>query len=153
SPTTRILSGKIERIGLPNPTLTIKDPSKNTETQPLAAANHRAAGKFLIGWLARHAGSTTVLGIGHRVVHGGMNFTEPQRITPRLVKELRRLSPYDPEHLPSSIQLMELFAQHDAHLPQVACFDTSFHREMPRVARLLPIPRQFDAKGVQRFGF
>ncbi|MEY2429340.1 MAG: acetate kinase [Verrucomicrobiota bacterium] len=153
SPTTRILSGKIERIGLPNPKLTVKHSAKNTETQAIRAPHHRAAGQFLIRWLARHSGHTMVTGIGHRVVHGGMSFTESQRITPAMLKELRRLSPYDPEHLPSSIQLMELFHQRDPKRLQVACFDTAFHRHMPRVARLLPIPRRFDAKGVQRFGF
>lgn len=153
SPTTRLLSGKIERIGLPNPKLTTRDSAKNTETQAIPAPNHRAAGLFLIRWLAKHAGHTIVAGIGHRVVHGGMSFTESQRITPKMLKELRRLSPYDPEHLPSSIQLMELFHERDPKRLQVACFDTAFHRQMPRVARLLPIPRRFDAKGVQRFGF
>ena len=153
SPTTKILSGKIERIGLPGPKLTTKDSAQNTQTQGIRAPNHRAAGRFLIRWLARHAGHTVVAGIGHRVVHGGTNFTESQRITPKMLKELRRLSPYDPEHLPSSIQLMELFHQLDPDHLQVACFDTAFHRQMPRVARLLPIPRRFDAKGVQRFGF
>src|SRR5947209_15600841 len=104
-------------------------------------------------WLATHAAPNTLVGIGHRVVHGGMSFTESQRITPAMLKELRRLSPYDPEHLPSSIQLMELFHRRDPKRLQVACFDTAFHRQMPRVARLLPIPRRFDARGVQRFGF
>src|SRR6266446_7923972 len=153
SPGTQLLSGKIERIGLPGPVITIKDGAKTSDKLPLAAPNHRAAGEFLIGWLGQNFGFSGLLGIGHRVVHGGVEFTRSQRITPQMVEELRRLSPYDPEHLPSSIQLMELFEERHPHLPQVACFDTAFHREMPRVARLLPIPRRLDAKGIQRFGF
>ena len=153
SPRTRLLSGKIERIGLPSPTVTIKDGAKTSDKLPIAAPDHRAAGAFFIGWLEQNFGFSGLLGIGHRVVHGGADFTRSQRITPQLVAELHRLSPYDPEHLPSSIQLMELFEERHPQLPQVACFDTAFHRDMPRVARLLPLPRRFDAKGVQRFGF
>jgi acetate kinase len=153
SPTTRLLSGKIERIGLPRPTLTIRDGDRRTNRRTIPALNHRAAGEFLIGWLDRHVGFAQVAGVGHRVVHGGLKLSEAQRITPQLVAELHKISPYDPEHMPSSVQLMEVFHQHHPQLPQVACFDTAFHRNMPRVAKLLSIPRRFDAKGVQRFGF
>ncbi len=153
SPTTRLLSGRIERIGLPKPVLTVRDGNAKAEPQAITAPNHRAAGDFLIGWLERNVGLAAVAGIGHRVVHGGPDFTSSQRISSELVAELHRLSPYDPEHLPSGIQLMELFQERHPKLPQVACFDTAFHRHMPRVARLLPLPRRLDAKGVQRFGF
>jgi acetate kinase len=153
SPTTRLLSGKIERIGLPRPVLTIHDGARKTDPRVIAAPDHRAAGEFLIGWLERHVGFAKVAGVGHRVVHGGLKLSEAQRITPQLVAELHRISPYDPEHMPSGIQLMEVFHQRHPQLPQVACFDTAFHRDMPRVAKLLSIPRRFDAKGVQRFGF
>ena len=70
-----------------------------------------------------------------------------------MLDELHRIRPYDPEHLPREIELIEAFRQRHPKLPQVACFDTAFHRTMPRVAKLLPIPRRFDAKGVQRYGF
>lgn len=74
-------------------------------------------------------------------------------MTAELLDELRRISPYDPEHLPSEIRLMEVFGERYPDLAQVACFDTAFHRDMPRIARILPIPRSFEAKGVQRYGF
>jgi acetate kinase len=74
-------------------------------------------------------------------------------VTQELLEELHRISPYDPDHLPSEIELIETFRQRHPKLPQVACFDTAFHRTMPRVAKLLPIPRRYDAKGVQRYGF
>jgi acetate kinase len=108
---------------------------------------------LLIHWLDENVGFERVDGIGHRVVHGGLKISQAQIVTPRLIQELRRISPYDPEHMPSGIQLMEVFHRRCPRCPQVACFDTAFHRDMPRVARLLPIPRRFDTKGVQRFGF
>jgi len=70
-----------------------------------------------------------------------------------MIEELRRLSPFDPEHLPLEIELIEAFRQRHPTLPQVACFDTAFHRTMPRVATLLPIPRRYEAEGVRRYGF
>ena len=153
APAVRLLSGKIERIGLPSPTLTVHDGASKAAPRVIRASNHRAAGDFLIGWLDYHAPFAEVVGVGHRVVHGGIKLKEAQRITPQLVAELRRISPYDPQHMPSGIQLIDVFRRRHPKLPQVACFDTAFHRDMPRVAKLLSIPRRFDAKGVQRFGF
>ena len=153
SPTTRLLSGKIERIGLPRPVLTIRDGPGTPAACAIAAPNHLVAGEFLIRWLDRRVGLARVVGVGHRVVHGGLKISQAQLVTPQLIRELRRISPYDPEHMPSGIQLMEVFRRRCPKLPQVACFDTAFHRDMPRVAKLLPLPRRFDAKGVQRFGF
>jgi len=153
APATRLLSGRIERIGLPKPFLTLKHGQRNARPRLIAAPDHPAAAEFLIGWLGRQVGFDRVVGVGHRVVHGGLKIRHAQRVTPRLLKELRRISPYDPEHMPSGIQLMEIFRRRCPKLPQVACFDTAFHRKMPRVAKLLPIPRHLDARGVQRFGF
>jgi len=150
---TRLLSGNLERIGLPDPVLSVRNDSQPSRSQPFRAANHREAGAFLIDWIEREIGLGTVVGIGHRVVHGGPHYSDSHRIDHTLVEELRRLSPYDPEHLPSGIQLMEVFHEHCPRVAQVACFDTAFHHQMPRVAKLLPLPRRLDAKGVQRFGF
>ncbi len=82
-----------------------------------------------------------------------MERTAPAVVTLALIDELRRMSPYDPEHLPGEIAMIEAVRERYPKLPQVACFDTAFHRSMPRVARLLAIPRRLDAKGVQRYGF
>ena len=82
-----------------------------------------------------------------------MRHAEPERVTPELLDELHRITPYDPEHLPLEIELIEAFGQCHPALPQVACFDTAFHRTMPRVASLLPIPRRYEAAGVRRYGF
>jgi len=91
--------------------------------------------------------------VGHRVVHGGPKYSEPQRITAEMVAELRGLSPFDPEHLPEEILLTEAFHHRFPGLPQVACFDTAFHHDLPRVAKMLPIPRCYEALGVRRYGF
>jgi acetate kinase len=82
-----------------------------------------------------------------------MKHTAPEVVTQELLDELHRIRPCDPEHLPREIELIEAIRQRHPQLPQLACFDTAFHRDMPRVARLLPIPRRYDAKGVQRYGF
>jgi acetate kinase len=94
----------------------------------------------------------SVEAVGHRVVHG-MTHIEPERVTPELLDELQSMTPYDPEHLPLEIELMRTLSRRHPELPQVACFDTAFHGTMPRVARRLPIPRRYDAKGVRRYGF
>lgn len=146
------LSGKVERIGLSRPVFTVKE-GGGKQAREIRIRDHLGAGNYLLDWLDKRFGNSKVIGVGHRVVHGGPKFQEPQRVTPALLKELHRLSPYDPEHLPSGIQLMQLFKKRQPKLPQIACFDTAFHRFMPRVAKLLAIPRRFDAKGVQRYGF
>jgi len=104
-------------------------------------------------WLEQSTGLGSLGAVGHHVVHGGPKYSEPQRITADMVEELRRLSPFDPEHLPEEIQLTEAFHRRFPDLPQVVCFDTAFHHDLPRVARLLPIPRRYEAQGVQRYGF
>ena len=106
----------------------------------------------MIDWLEEQKEFSSVSAVGHRVVHG-MNHIEPEIITQELLDELHRIAPYDPDHLPREIELIEVFRKRHPKLPQVACFDTSFHRTMPRVAKLLPIPRHFDEKGIQRYGF
>ncbi len=104
-------------------------------------------------WIEERIGAGQLTAVGHRVVHGGPKYSEPQRITPELVEELRQLSPFDPEHLPEEIRLTEACHRRFPDLPQVACFDTAFHRDLPRVAQLLAIPRRYEAQGVRRYGF
>jgi acetate kinase len=106
----------------------------------------------LLDWLEAQPFFPAIAAVGHRVVHG-MQHAEPERVTPRLLAELRRITPYDPAHLPREIALMETVRQRHPTLPQVACFDTAFHRTMPRVARLLAIPRHYQRLGVERYGF
>jgi acetate kinase len=91
--------------------------------------------------------------IGHRLVHGGLQAARHQLVTPELMNELRRTQPLDLAHLPHEIALIEAFGKRYPEVPQVACFDNVFHRDLPRVAKLLPIPRRYIAAGVRRLGF
>ncbi|MHB8623990.1 MAG: acetate/propionate family kinase [Sulfuricaulis sp.] len=150
----RILEGRIERIGLPQASLQVKGLSPDDNfSRPVSAPDHTVAVSALMDWIVERRGRDALIAVGHRVVHGGPKYTQSQRITAEMVEELHRLSPFDPEHLPEEILLTEAFHQRFPDLPQVACFDTSFHHGLPRVARLLPIPRRYEAQGVRRYGF
>ncbi len=150
----RELSGSIDPIGSPEGTLTWTCEGTGTaESQRLKAPDHVACIEPLIACIKDRLTDNALAAIGHRVVHGGPHYRAPQCVTPDVTQELRRLSPYDPEHLPVEIQLIEAFGSRYPHVPQVACFDTAFHRDMPRVARLLPIPRRYEQLGLQRYGF
>ena len=152
-PPLRGLHGHIDRIGLPDAKLTFTDAvTQQPSSCAVEVATHSAAVHFLIDWLEKQPGFDSIRAVGHRVVHG-MEHTEPERITPKLLKELHRISAYDPDHLPSEIALIEAIQKRHPTLMQIACFDTAFHRTMPRVAQLLPIPRRFDTKGIRRYGF
>jgi acetate kinase len=147
------LYGKIDRIGLSDTVLIYNDPIMNKqERQSIAAIDHRSAAKILIDWLEERNDFASVEAIGHRVVHG-MKHIQPEIVTRELLDELHNIEPYDPEHLPLEIELIETFRRKYPKLLQVTCFDTAFHSTMPRVAKLLPIPRHFDQMGVQRYGF
>ena len=150
----RILKGAIERIGEPEPTFRVQgiDPANNF-SQTVTASDHMAAVGILMDWIEEHIGHDGLAAVGHRVVHGGPKYSEPQRITAEMIQELHQLSPFDPEHLPEEILLTGAFHRRFPHLPQVACFDTAFHHDMPPVARMLPIPRRYQAQGVRRYGF
>ena len=104
-------------------------------------------------WIEQHHGRDGLTAVGHRVVHGGPKYYKPQRITAEMVEELRRLSPFDPDHMPEEILLAEAFHRRFPDLLQVACFDTAFHHDLPRVAQMLPIPRRYEVQGVRRYGF
>jgi acetate kinase len=155
----RIVQGRIEGIGLPQGSFAVKGSSQTDHfSRPVIAPDHTAAVSILMDWVQERIvqgriESGALTAVGHRVVHGGPKYWEPQRITPEMIEALHQLSPFDPEHLPEEILLTEAFHRRFPNLPQIACFDTAFHHDMPRVARLLPIPRRYDAKGVRRYGF
>jgi acetate kinase len=152
-PLKRGLYGTVDRIGLSGTNLTFREADGKPQTsRELIAADHKSAANALIDWLEKQIDFKAVKAVGHRVVHG-MKRTEPEIVTTDLLAELHHISPYDPDHLPREIELIEAFRQRHPKLPQLACFDTAFHQTMPRVAKLLPIPRRFDAKGIQRYGF
>jgi acetate kinase len=154
TPRTKLLDGKIDRIGQDGAALTVSDAQGKVSAQriPAGASKPESAVDFLLGWLEAQRLFAEVQAVGHRVVHG-MRHTRPQRVTADLLDELRSIIAYDPEHLPREIALIEAVGHRFPALPQVACFDTSFHRGMPRVAAILPIPRRYESRGVRRYGF
>jgi acetate kinase len=152
-PLRRLLDGKLDRIGSKGASLTVRDAAGKIRPGPrLAATDHGTAGRALLDWLEAQPNFASVRAVGHRIVQG-LRHSEPERVTAKLLTDLRRITPYDPEHLPRELELIEAFRQRYPKLPQVACFDTAFHRTMPPLARLLPLPRRYAAKGIQRYGF
>ena len=153
-PLRRILEGGIERIGLPEAMFVVKGLNQTDNFSRLVTApDHTVAVGILMDWIEGRIRRGELTAVGHRVVHGGPKYSKPQQITAEMVDELRQLSPFDPEHMPEEILLTEAFHRRFPDLPQVACFDTAFHHDLPRVARLLPIPRRYEAQGVRRYGF
>jgi acetate kinase len=104
-------------------------------------------------WLRSHYGPSRILAVGHRVVHGGARFTGPARVTPEVVDALRALIPLAPLHQPYNVAVIEAVSVALPDVPQVACFDTSFHRGRPEVAEIVPLPKHIRDAGVQRYGF
>lgn len=150
----RILAGAINQIGQPGSALRVQGAAEaGTPAVPVIAPDHDAAVIVLMDWIQTRIATETLAAIGHRVVHGGPNYSAPRRATPELVGELRQITAFDPQHLPQEISLIDAFAQRFPDVPQVACFDTAFFHDLPRVARQLPIPRRYEAKGVRRYGF
>ena len=150
----RVATGRIERIGLRDGIITATDVATEQETRRIVQVpNHAASVRWLIDQLAQSGQGLSIKAIGHRVVHGGSRYVDPQVISGEVMEELRRLSPYDPEHLPAELTLIETLGVQYPTVPQVACFDTGFHQHLPAVARLIAIPRRYEKQGVRRYGF
>jgi len=122
-------------------------------TKSVAATNHTAAVELLMDWIEERIRRGELIAVGHRVVHGGPKYSEPQRITPEMVAELHDLQPFDPDHLPEEILLTEAFHHRFPNLVQVACFDTSLSPRPAARGTVVPIPRRYEAQGVRRYGF
>lgn len=148
----RIFSGAIDRIGSAEATFTLRGKNED-EQMGLSAPNHVSGLNYLLTRLAGVTGTVGFCAVGHRVVHGGPHYRDPQKVDRTMLAELRRIRSFDPEHLPAEIALMEVMAAKFPDVPQVACFDTAFHSNLPRTARVLSIPRRYEAQGVQRYGF
>jgi acetate kinase len=113
----------------------------------------RDALQAVASWLKSRYGGAPVLGVGHRVVHGGAQYASPTMVTPEVMTELRRLIPLAPLHQPYNLAAIEAVSERLPGVPQVACFDTGFHRSQPAVADVIPLPRELTRAGVQRYGF
>ncbi len=104
-------------------------------------------------WLGEHDFLSELAAVGHRLVHGGTRYREPVRVTAEFLREIEKIVPLDPDHLPAAIRGIQFVAGKFPELPQVACFDTAFHRALPEVARMYALPRRLYEKGIQRYGF
>jgi len=149
----RELSGQISGIGQPGATLVATGNGGVGTPTELDAPDHARAAEGLVKWLSANSSLSRVGAVGHRIVHGGARLTQHQRVTPALISELKGNQSLDPAHLPQEISLIEMLGRKLPSIPQVACFDTAFHEGMPRVARLLPIPRAYIESGIRRLGF
>ncbi|MFT8598267.1 acetate/propionate family kinase [Acetobacter orientalis] len=107
----------------------------------------------LFQWLEHFTPKGRVVAVGHRIVHGGADFLKPVKITPDVLDKLERLTPFDPLHQQATLAPAKAIAQKWPGLVQVACFDTTFHSTIPKIARLLPLPRRYQAQGIVRYGF
>ncbi len=148
----RVIEGGIEKIGLPDAFLKVKDLNLLDDFRVLVP-NSQDAVNFLVDWIKENIGDDGLIAVGHRVVHGGPKYYKPQQITEKMISDLRAISSFDPVHMPQEISLIEIFRLRFPELFQIACFDTAFHHELPIEARMLPIPRHYAAQGIRRYGF
>ena len=148
--------GQIEGIGT-SPRFSAKDDSGarlvDKELDRDTVRDAPSALDALSGWLRSTYSGARVLGVGHRVVHGGARFSGPTMITADVLGDLRKLIPLAPLHQPHNLAAVDAVSARLPDVPQVACFDTSFHRGQPQVAELVPLPREIRTSGVQRYGF
>jgi acetate kinase len=142
----QIFKGSIRGIGGKSSTFQIDD-----EVQEIVIADHKAAIHLLIERIQVHG--SQLIAIGHRIVHGGPKYSSSQVINREVIETLRGLTLFAPDHLPEELLLIEAFEKRFPTIAQWACFDTSFHHNLPTVAKLLPIPRRYEAEGVRRYGF
>jgi acetate kinase len=147
----RILRGVIKRIGSSDALFAVQ--GSESFSRKLEISSYPAAVEVLMEWLEKQIGRGAIAAVGHRIVHGGPKYNAPQRITGEMMDDLRALSSFDPEHLPEELALIEAVFLRCPDPPQIACFDTAFHHDLPRVAQLLPIPRRYFEQGVRRYGF
>jgi acetate kinase len=149
------LRGQIEGIGT-SPRFSAKDDAGRKladEQMDSTVRDARTALESLAVWLRSRYGGARVVGVGHRVVHGGARYARPTIVTPQVLEDLRALVPLAPLHQPYNLAAIDAVAERLPGVPQVACFDTSFHRGQRAVAEVVPLPREICGVGVQRYGF
>jgi acetate kinase len=145
--------GEMENIGDVNAQLNFTNALSNQSRQfDVGGSDRKTLIRFLADWLNMQEGFNRVTAIGHRLVQG-MQYQRPEKITDQLLLALKKITAYDPEHIPGEIEIIEIFVKNFPKVEQVACFDTDFHHTMPKIAALLPIPRRYFEKGIRRYGF
>jgi acetate kinase len=149
-----VVSASAERVALSGSVLRVQDAAGATvEESRLDLPDFESAIRAILAALQRAGHVRPPAAVGHRVVHGGAAYSAPARIDDTLVDTLRQTVPLAPDHLPQAISAIEATGDAFPNVPQVACFDTAFHRHMPRVAQLYALPRDLLEDGIQRYGF
>ena len=152
-----IARGQVEGLGTPKAAFAAKDaagaPMGTHAWSPAEPPDHAAAVRHLIGFLRGVRGDRTLAAVGHRVVHGGMAHSQPVRIDPSVLAELGQFVPLAPLHQPHNLAAIRAIAAEAPGLPQVACFDTAFHRAQPPLAQAFALPASITDRGVRRYGF
>jgi acetate kinase len=120
---------------------------------PSAGATHDDGLDTLLAWIEARTSNAAMIAAGHRVVHGGVHYTSPVRVTPKVMRELEALVPLAPLHQPHNLKAIKALAKRRPALPQVACFDTAFHTTQPAVAQAFALPRALGEAGIKRYGF
>jgi len=150
-----VLALVADRIGHSNGRMRIVNDSGHLimdQPEP-TLGSHDAALRIFLDWVHERAERLTPEAVGHRIVHGGRSHREPERVTPEVLADLHKLVSIDPDHAPQALTLIETASDVYPTIPQVVCFDTAFHRSMPAIAQLYPLPRRFADVGVIRYGF
>jgi acetate kinase len=149
---TCTLQAGVEGI-MPSAPMLYVQPTGNTARRRLLDGNKKSFVAVLLNEVAAVLDEESIVAIGHRIVHGGPRYSQPQAITESLERELDELAAFDPEHMPLALELITATKKRFAGAQQVACFDTAFFHNLPRVAQLLPLPRKYQEKGLRRYGF
>lgn len=145
--------GQVEAIGSAQARLLANQPGGEHIARRLETPDHPTALQQLLAWMEEIMDKRTLSAVGHRVVHGGRQFSTPVRITPGVLQQLDDLTSLAPLHQSHNLLGIKLLAQRYPRLPQVACFDTAFHHNIPEVARLFALPRELTERGICRYGF
>ena len=148
-----LLQGQLAGIGGEAVFSTNDSDDSRADTQLEAIPDHASAIQYTLSWLNQQLGDKTIIAAGHRVVHGGPHFKQPQRVDAALMRQLEALIPLAPHHQPHNLAAIRALAEQQPDLVQVACFDTAFHSTQPEVATRLPIPQQHAEQGIRRYGF
>lgn len=154
NPDELLLSMTMDQTGISGGRLKITD--LNGTTLLDSSVDDRDANvplEVMTAWLGEHGFLSGLGAVGHRLVHGGSRYREPQRVTPEFLSEIEELIPLDPDHMPAAIEGIKFVARKFPGLPQIACFDTAFHCSLPKVARMYALPRRFYDQGIFRYGF
>ena len=149
-----LVTAQVSRIGREASRMEVLGPGEESLLEEeTAVRDHLAACRRWFAWLQSRCFGDDIVAVGHRLVYGGLEFAQPQPITDALLDSLAALTPLDPEHMPQALAVVRFVREALPAVPQVACFDTAFHRDMPAVAQRYALPRRYTDAGIIRFGF